>query len=140
MCPTVTIYPTSIRKEPGISWSLLSGEPKKVKVSTKEAKNEIFRRTIEDEELSLSDLNMRLPFIKMNKVVASEEITEMQKKIGKSEIRIVLLVILKKEIVTGIVIGINLTELAKIGLEGVNEFRWNTKVNLKFSKMNFLNS
>ena len=64
----------------------------------------------------------------------------MQKKIGKSEIRIVLLVILKKEIVTGIVIGINLTELAKIGLEGVNEFRWNTKVNLKFSKMNFLNS
>ena len=68
----------------------------------------------------------------MNKVVASEEITEMQKKIGKSEIRIVLLVILKKEIVTGIVIGINLTELAKIGLEGVNEFRWNTKVYLEF--------
>lgn len=28
----------------------------------------------------------------------------------------------------GIVIGINLTQLAKIGLEGVNEFRWNTKV------------
>ena len=28
----------------------------------------------------------------------------------------------------GMLIGINLTELAKIGLEGVNEFRWSAKL------------
>ena len=30
--------------------------------------------------------------------------------------------------VSGMLIGINLTELAKIGLEGVNEFRWSAKL------------
>ena len=33
--------------------------------------------------MPLSNLNMRLPFIKMNKFVPSEEINEMQKKIGR---------------------------------------------------------
>ena len=32
--------------------------------------------------MTLSELNIKLPFIKMNKFVPSEEITEMQKKIG----------------------------------------------------------
>ena len=68
---------------------------------------------------------MKLPFIKMNKNLASEEINELQKNIGQFSHDKMWIC---EEYHSGMLIGINLTELAKIGLEGVNEFRWSAKL------------
>eukprot|EP00092_Neocalanus_flemingeri_P011672 GFUD01012577.1.p1 GENE.GFUD01012577.1~~GFUD01012577.1.p1 ORF type:complete len:1133 (+),score=268.09 GFUD01012577.1:126-3524(+) len=67
------------------------------------------RVEVDDDEKTLSELNIKLPFIKMNNHVTNRRNTETQINIGS-------------------LIGLKLSDLEKLANAEVNEFRWNMKI------------